>query len=87
MEEHRGPRIIIQPNKGPDHLVMVEMERRDELGCILKIESAEFSAWLTIVVKERTRDGYEFPSLGRLETGSVIYKVKENGKKNLFGRL
>lgn len=66
---------------------MVEMERRDGLGCILKIERTEFIAWLSGEVQGGTRDNYEAPSLDSWETGTVIHKAKENGRESLFGGL
>lgn len=60
-------------------MMLVELERRDGLGRISKAEKTKCVPFLNRVVKERIRDGYEAPSLGSLETGSVSHKVKREG--------
>lgn len=61
-------------------MVLVEMEKRDGLGCISKTEKTKCVSFLSRVVKERIRDEYEAPHLGSLETGSVTHKVKWEGE-------
>lgn len=62
---------------------MVEMERRDGPGCILKIERTEFIAWHNKMVKGRTRHDYEAPGVAAYRLEVSFTKSKKMGGRIL----